>query len=255
MLHLRYFVAVAEELNFAQAARKLHMAASPLSQRIKDLEYELGEQLFERSTHRVELTPAGEALLPLARDVLERMNAIPWRVRDAAPKHRSTLFIGMPAGVHPDLRERVQLLEEMSEKLGAVVPADRFAGRSSVSVTELADLSYISSPTDATPPYFEQVDVQLAAAGVKKRLRMNTTGYEGVTELISGGIAFSVSMLDPKSPMHLYRLENVSVLPFDDFSPELVTGLTWRKDRAEPDGDLEGLVERARNIFNKPIHS
>lgn len=301
MLHLRYFVAVAEELNFSQAARKLHMAASPLSQRIKDLEHELGEQLFERSTHRVELTPAGEALLPLARDVLERMNAIPWRVREATPKHRTTLFIGMPAGVHPELRERVQLLEErcrdrfelkrwpgtsaglvtavndgrlaltlarlpvtdpalevlevMSEKLGAVVPADRFAGRSSVSVTELADLSYISSPTDATPAYFEQIDVQLAAAGVKKRLRMNTTGYEGVTELISGGIAFSVSMLDPKSPMHLYRLENVSVLPFDDFSPELVTGLIWRKDRAEPGGDLENLVEQTRNIFNKTIHS
>ncbi|MCU1682543.1 MAG: putative LysR-family transcriptional regulator [Amycolatopsis sp.] len=301
MLHLRYFVAVAEELNFSQAARKLHMAASPLSQRIKDLEHELGEQLFQRSTHRVELTPAGEALLPLARDVLDRVNAIPWKVREATPKRRSTLFIGMPAAVHPELRERVRVLEEscrdsfelkrwpgtsaglvnavndgrlaltlarlpvtdpaldvlevMSEKLGAVVPADRFAGRTSIGVGELADLSYVSSPADATPAYFEQIDVRLAAAGVKRRLRVNTTGYEGVTELISGGIAFTVSMLDPKSPMQHYRLENVSVLPFDDFDPELVTGLLWRKDRAEPGGDLEKLIEQTRNIFNKPLHS
>jgi DNA-binding transcriptional LysR family regulator len=72
MLHLRYFVAVAEELNFSQAARRLHMAASPLSQRIKDLERELGHELFERTTHRVDLTPAGAALLPMARDILER---------------------------------------------------------------------------------------------------------------------------------------------------------------------------------------
>src|SRR3954454_8508188 len=110
MLHLRYFVAVAEELNFSAAARKLHMAASPLSQRIKDLEHELGQQLFDRSTHHVTLTAAGTALLPLARDVLEQVSAIPWRLQEAVRPQRSTVFLGMPAGVHPDLRERVKAL-------------------------------------------------------------------------------------------------------------------------------------------------
>src|SRR5207248_1976868 len=106
MLHLRYFVAVAEELNFSAAARKLHMAASPLSQRIKDLEHELGQKLFDRSTHHVTLTPAGSALLPIARDVLEQVNSIPWRLREAAKSQRSTVFLGMPNGVHPDRRGR-----------------------------------------------------------------------------------------------------------------------------------------------------
>ncbi|MFF8785946.1 LysR family transcriptional regulator [Streptomyces sp. NPDC015125] len=101
MLHLRYFVAVAEELNFSQAARKLHMAASPLSQRIKDLERELHQTLFDRTTHHVELTPAGAALLPMAREVLERVNSIPWRLREAVRPQRTTLLIGMPSGVHP----------------------------------------------------------------------------------------------------------------------------------------------------------
>jgi hypothetical protein len=83
LLHLRYFVAVAEELNFSAAARKLHMAASPLSQRIKDLEHELGRRLFDRSTHHVELTEAGAALLPIARDVLDRVGSIRWQLDQA----------------------------------------------------------------------------------------------------------------------------------------------------------------------------
>lgn len=101
MFHLRYFVAVAEELNFSAAARRLHMATSPLSQRIKDLERELDHRLFERDTHRVALTPAGEALLPIARDVLEQITSIPWRLHEAAAPGRSTLFVGIPSGVHP----------------------------------------------------------------------------------------------------------------------------------------------------------
>jgi DNA-binding transcriptional LysR family regulator len=72
MLHLRYFVAVAEELNFTRAAERLHMATSPLSQRIRDLERELGAPLFLRNSRKVELTAAGERFLPAARDTIER---------------------------------------------------------------------------------------------------------------------------------------------------------------------------------------
>ncbi|MFF7635928.1 LysR family transcriptional regulator [Kitasatospora sp. NPDC008050] len=106
MLHLRYFVAVAEELNFTRAAARLHMATSPLSQRIKDLERELTTPLFVRTHHKVELTPAGEALLPAARDVIRQFEAIPGLVHTAARAHPRTAVIGIAPDVSTELRTR-----------------------------------------------------------------------------------------------------------------------------------------------------
>src|SRR4029079_18221270 len=67
---LTYFVTVAEERHFGRAAARLHMSAPPLSQRIRELEADLGLALFERSSRSVKLTTAGERLLGDARAVL-----------------------------------------------------------------------------------------------------------------------------------------------------------------------------------------
>src|SRR3954468_24808641 len=72
---LRYFVTVAHTRHFGRAAEQLHIAQSPLSQAIRQLESHLGAPLFERTTRRGDLTAAGEALLPEAVRIVASLDA------------------------------------------------------------------------------------------------------------------------------------------------------------------------------------
>lgn len=92
--HLRYFVAVAEELNFTRAAERLHMAQPPLSLAIRQLEQELGTALFIRSSRDVKLTPAGRTLLDGARHSLSEVERTLAAARRAAAGELGSLRVG-----------------------------------------------------------------------------------------------------------------------------------------------------------------
>src|SRR4051812_40875294 len=85
---LRYFVTLAEELHFGRAAAREHIVQSALSQQLQRLERELRVPLLKRTTHHVELTPAGSALLAEARQILaqvDRATAAAQRAASSAP--------------------------------------------------------------------------------------------------------------------------------------------------------------------------
>lgn len=92
---LRYFIAVAEELHFGNAARRLHMSQPPLSQQIALLEDDLGVQLFVRTKRKVEITPAGEQFLKDARTILSDMVKAGARARAVAEGQTGILRIGL----------------------------------------------------------------------------------------------------------------------------------------------------------------
>lgn len=92
--HLRYFIAVAEEMHFGRAAERLHMAQSPLSHQIRQLENRLGVTLLERDHHVVGLTDAGTALLEEARTVLAALERAVERTRRAGSGEVGRIAVG-----------------------------------------------------------------------------------------------------------------------------------------------------------------
>jgi DNA-binding transcriptional LysR family regulator len=147
--HLRYFVAVAEQLSFTAAAERLGVSQPPLSQQIRDLEAELRTDLFVRSSRRVALTEAGTAFLEQARAILAQVRQAADEARAIGSGRTGRLTIGLTGSIltgplghlirrfredHPEVD--IRLHEMPPEAQQAALHARR------------TDLSFLRSPPD-----------------------------------------------------------------------------------------------------------
>ena len=148
--HLRYFVAVAEELSFTRAAARLHTAQPSLSQQIRQLEKELGVTLLERSRQRVAVTNAGRVFLQQARDILARVEHADRLARQAADGRAGDLSVGtFPSAdvrVLPVLRPLIaEHLPELRLILHSKYAVEPLAGLRSGTL----DVAFMRPPEDA----------------------------------------------------------------------------------------------------------
>ncbi|MFI9821157.1 LysR family transcriptional regulator [Streptomyces sp. NPDC052013] len=120
---LRYFIAVAEERHFGRAAERLHMAQPPLSQAIRQLEAELGVELFQRTTRRVDLTSAGSAYLDRVRAILAEVDAAAHHARRVAAGAVGHLTLGCVGSA------TYSLLPTLSRHLATELPGIDFSFR------------------------------------------------------------------------------------------------------------------------------
>ena len=150
---LEAFVAVAEELHFGRAAARLRLAQSPLSQTIRRLERELGVSLFDRSTRRVALTPAGQALLPHAHRVFEELERGRQATRAVSGVVYGTVGIGFSGALNH--RTLPPLTRALRSRYPDVVLnlVGRVLTRDGVAQVERGalDLAFVALPLDPAP--------------------------------------------------------------------------------------------------------
>jgi DNA-binding transcriptional LysR family regulator len=142
---LRYFVAVAEHLNFGRAAEALHIAQPVLSRQIKALEDELKAQLFARDKRTTELTPAGRQLLADARPLLANADALSRRVARAA-RGPGAFTVGFMPGLI--VTGAVRVMQNRHPQLTVNVLRTGYDDQTEVIRDGRADVSYIRLPAD-----------------------------------------------------------------------------------------------------------
>jgi len=161
--HLRYFVAVAEELHFRRAAERLHIAQPAVSEQVRKLEEELGVRLFDRTRRKVALTDAGAALLTQAYRVLREAEAAQAAARSAGG--RPVLRIGyvptaLGAGIPRTLRHLVAAMPNLQT---TIEPGSGLALVDAVRAGEL-DVAVVSLPVPTAGVRVTRLGEQRAVA-------------------------------------------------------------------------------------------
>ncbi|MFE7791720.1 LysR family transcriptional regulator [Streptomyces sp. NPDC057460] len=158
--HLSAFIAVAEELHFGRAAKRLQMAQPPLSQQIRQLEKELGVQLFERNTRSVRLTSAGESFLQPVRTVLDDLDAAVRAARAAGRGEYGRVTIGFAgASSHETLPLLTRAVRAAHPALELVMKGQTYADVALAGVADGSlDLGFVRLPVTRPGVQYRVID-------------------------------------------------------------------------------------------------
>lgn len=221
--HLRYFVAVADELHFGRAARRLGITQPPLSLQIRQLESSLGVAVFERTNRSVELTAAGRALLAEARKLIADFDRVAEVVARAARGETGTLrvafvgsFLTLPRIIRRFRQERPGVRLELRELSTAAQQAALRDGE--------LDIGFLREPAR---------DVELLRETMMKEK-----------------LLLAISKRHPLASRKRLRLEDVANEDFVLFPHDLTPGLHARVLAVCADAGVQPrIVQTSREIY------
>jgi DNA-binding transcriptional LysR family regulator len=254
--HLRYFVAVAEELHFSRAAARLHVAQPAVSEQVRKLEQELGVWLFDRTQRSVKLTVAGAALLEESRHVLRHADVAQQAARNAADQVTMRLRIGylpdsLPVHVPRALRQlamsapRVQVQLETGPALGLIeglrsrrldavitslpapvnglrtMPLDEHGAV--IALEKVAPERLLLLPRDANPAFHNSVVASCHAAGLAPTfVETSAPRVEDVLLSVAAGAGMAIV---PESVSGRYASPGVRFVPLEGDEPSVKTAV------------------------------
>jgi DNA-binding transcriptional LysR family regulator len=187
---LRYFVAVAEELNFSRAAERLYVAQQALSKQVRELEESLGTVLLTRSTRRVELTPAGASFLETARSVLDTLDSGVLAAQQQGREHNGTLRLGFLVGA------ALELTAPITAEFAARCPGVRidlreysFSDSSAGLADDSVDVALLRAPVSLQGLRFEQLFVEPLMLMVPRAHRLAAQTSLSVRQILDEPLA------------------------------------------------------------------
>lgn len=184
--HLRYFVAVAEELHFHRAAERLHISQPPLSQQVRALEAELGVQLLERNRRSVALTAAGAVFLREAREILASVDAATEAARSVARGEAGRLALGfVGSAMHGALPGVLRAHRRAFPKVQLVLTELPTAGQLEALMAGRIDVGVIRPPVREPGLAFETIHTEPVVIALPADHRLAARGEVALADLVA----------------------------------------------------------------------